>query len=79
LLRTEADTLVAYSQECTHLACAVVPDKQAGRLLCPCHHGYFDSTTGRPLAGPPRRPLPRITLRVQGDDVYATGIERSTV
>ena len=79
LLRTDANTLVAYSQECTHLACAVVPDKQAGRLLCPCHHGYFDTSTGRPLAGPPRRPLPRITLHVQGDDVYATGIERSTV
>jgi len=79
LLRTAANTLVAYSQECTHLACAVVPDKQAGRLLCPCHHGYFDTHTGRPLAGPPRRPLPRITLRMQGDDVYATGIERSTV
>jgi nitrite reductase/ring-hydroxylating ferredoxin subunit len=79
LLRTDADTWVAYSQECTHLACAVVPDKEPGRLLCPCHHGYFDTQTGRPLAGPPRRPLPRITLRVQGDDVYATGIERSTV
>jgi nitrite reductase/ring-hydroxylating ferredoxin subunit len=79
LLRTDVDTLLAYNQECTHLACAVVPDKESGRLLCPCHHGYFDTQTGRPLAGPPRRPLPRITLRVQGDDVYATGIERSTV
>jgi Rieske Fe-S protein len=79
LLRIDAETLLAYSQECTHLACAVVPDAEPGRLLCPCHHGYFDTSTGRPLAGPPRRPLPRITLRVQGDDVYATGIERSTV
>jgi nitrite reductase/ring-hydroxylating ferredoxin subunit len=79
LLRTEANTLVAYSQKCTHLACAVVPDKAPGRLLCPCHHGYFETSTGRPLAGPPQRPLPRITLRVEGDIVYATGIERSTV
>lgn len=79
LLRTDVNTLVAYSQKCTHLACAVVPDKQAGRLLCPCHHGYFETQTGRPLAGPPRRPLPRITLRVRGDAVYATGIERRTV
>jgi nitrite reductase/ring-hydroxylating ferredoxin subunit len=79
LLRTDEDTVVAYSQKCTHLACAVVPDAQAGRLLCPCHHGYFESATGRPLAGPPQRPLPRITLRVRGDAIYATGIERSTV
>jgi Rieske Fe-S protein len=80
LLRIDAGTLVAYSQECTHLACAVVPDDtHAGRLLCPCHHGYFETSTGRPLAGPPRRPLPRITLRVDRDAVYATGVERSTV
>jgi Rieske Fe-S protein len=84
LLRPTANSLVAYSQECTHLACAVVPDKhvpdgEPGRLLCPCHHGYFETATGRPLAGPPRRPLPRITLDVRGDIVYATGIERSTV
>jgi nitrite reductase/ring-hydroxylating ferredoxin subunit len=79
LLRPGSDVLVAYSQECTHLACAVVPDAEAGRLLCPCHHGYFDLATGRPLGGPPRRPLPRITLRVSGDLIYATGIQRSTV
>jgi nitrite reductase/ring-hydroxylating ferredoxin subunit len=79
LLRPSSDTLVAYSQECTHLACAVVPDTQPSRLLCPCHHGYFDVATGRPLAGPPRRPLPRITLRVTGNLIYATGVERSTV
>lgn len=79
LIRLADDRLVAYSQKCTHLACAVVPDKDPGRLLCPCHHGYFETSTGRPLAGPPQRPLPRITLRVRGDAVYATGIERSTV
>jgi Rieske Fe-S protein len=79
LLLNLDDGLVAYSQECTHLACAVVPDQQPGRLLCPCHHGFFESSTGRPLAGPPRRPLTRITLQVRGDGVYATGLERRTV
>lgn len=79
LLRTEDNHLVAYSQKCTHLACAIVPDKEPGKLLCPCHHGYFETSTGRPLAGPPQRPLPRILLRVEGDIVYATGIEWRTV
>lgn len=79
LLRTGDDTFVAYSQKCTHLACAVVPDREPGRLLCPCHHGYFETSSGRPLAGPPRRPLPKITLRIRGEIIYATGIERSTV
>lgn len=79
LLRTADNRLVAYSQKCTHLACAVVPDKDPDKLLCPCHHGYFETSTGRPLAGPPQRPLPRILLKVQGDLVYATGVERRTV
>jgi Rieske Fe-S protein len=75
LLRPDSDTLLAYHQKCTHLACAVVPQMDQGRLLCPCHQGYFDLATGRPLAGPPRRPLPRVTLAVTDGVVYATGVE----
>lgn len=71
--------LVAYSQSCTHLACAVIPDVEAGVLHCPCHEGFFDLATGTVLAGPPPRPLPRILLEIRGNDVYATGIERRTV
>ena len=37
--------------------------------------GTFDLDTGRPLAGPPRRPLPRITLEIRGGIIYATGVE----
>src|SRR5262245_26667303 len=60
LLRIGENTLLAYDQKCTHLSCAVVPVLAEGKLHCPCHHGYFDVATGRPLAGPPRRPLPPI-------------------
>jgi len=35
--------------------------------------------TGQRIAGPPPRPLPRITLDVRGDEVYATGVEWRTV
>src|SRR5262249_12556947 len=79
LLRPTRGPLVAFDQKCTHLSCAVVVDKdQPERLHCPCHHGYFDAVSGRPLAGPPRRPLPRIRLRVRDDVVYAVGVERRT-
>jgi Rieske Fe-S protein len=77
LLRVDENTLLAYDQKCTHLSCAVVPYLAEGRLHCPCHHGYFDSATGRPLAGPPRRPLPRILIRVRDGIVEAYGVERS--
>lgn len=79
LIRTGPETFVAFGNKCTHLACAVLPDVEAGLLRCPCHHGYFDLPTGRPLAGPPRRPLPRILLTFQNGAVYASGVELRTV
>jgi nitrite reductase/ring-hydroxylating ferredoxin subunit len=79
LLRPDEHSLLAFSQKCTHLGCAVVPDPGEKKLFCPCHKGYFDAATGRPLAGPPRRPLPRITLEVRNGVVYATGIEVTAV
>ncbi len=79
LIRPDDKTLVAYSQNCTHLSCAVVPRVAEGVLHCPCHEGYFDLFTGRNIAGPPPRPLPKILLEVQGDDVYAIGVETRTV
>ncbi len=79
LIRPAADVLVAYSQECTHLACAVVPQVERERLYCPCHEGAFDLRSGRPIAGPPSRPLPRVHLQQRGTSIYATGIELRTV
>jgi Rieske Fe-S protein len=75
LIRLEERTLVAYSQSCTHLSCAVVPLVEQGVLRCPCHEGYFDLRSGRNIAGPPPRPLPRIVLELDGDQVYAVGVE----
>ena len=79
LLRPEPGVLLAYSQKCTHLSCAVLPQPEHGRIYCPCHQGIFELTTGRPLAGPAQRPLTRILLEVRGRDVFATGIELRTV
>ena len=79
LIRPAPDVLVAFSQQCTHLSCAVVPQPEHNRLFCPCHEGAFDLQSGRPIAGPPNRPLTRVRLDVRGDDVYASGIELRTV
>ena len=77
LVRTGATTFVAYDQQCTHLLCPVVPAVELGRLHCPCHNGWFDLHTGRPLAGPPQRALPKVLLEVREGIVYATGVEES--
>jgi len=78
LIRPREDVLVAYAQKCTHLSCAVLPRVDEGVIRCPCHEGVFDLTSGRPTAGPPRRPLSRIVLEVRGDRIYATAVEERT-
>jgi nitrite reductase/ring-hydroxylating ferredoxin subunit len=79
LVRTGEKAFVAYSQKCTHLSCAVVPQPDKNRFYCPCHEGSFDLVTGAPIAGPPQRPLPRVNLEVRADGVYATGVEVKTI
>jgi Rieske Fe-S protein len=79
LVRTGRDTYVAYSQKCTHLSCPVRPDGEGRALHCPCHNGSFDLDTGRPIGGPPRRPLPVVELDIRGGRLCATGVrERMT-
>jgi Rieske Fe-S protein len=70
LIRLAQDRFVAYSQLCTHLACPVVYEGEKQRLRCPCHEGYFSAEDGRPMAGPPKRPLPRIDLSVRGNEIW---------
>lgn len=79
LIRLDATRFVAFDQACTHLSCPVVPEPEVGKLHCPCHQGWFDIETGRPLAGPPRRPLPRIELAIDDGVVYATGVDEAGV
>ncbi|HET8891485.1 MAG TPA: Rieske 2Fe-2S domain-containing protein [Candidatus Angelobacter sp.] len=75
LVRQRNGELVAYSQVCTHLSCAVVHNEHENALFCPCHHGYFSVDEGRPFAGPPTRLLPRIKLEQKGNEIFAVGVE----
>jgi Rieske Fe-S protein len=74
LVRSDADTFVAYAQKCTHLGCPVVYEAESRRLQCPCHAGFFDAANGRVLAGPPSRPLARVALERRGDELWAVGM-----
>lgn len=78
LVRMDETNFVAYNQLCTHLLCPVVPAPEEGILHCPCHDGEFDLATGRPIAGPPVRPLTLINLEIRDGVIYATGVEERT-
>jgi nitrite reductase/ring-hydroxylating ferredoxin subunit len=72
---TPRGNLVAYSQVCTHLSCAVVYDQGKDQLVCPCHRGVFSVDQGAPIAGPPTRPLAKVKIEQRGDHIFATGLE----
>lgn len=78
LVKFSNDDFEAYSQKCTHLACPVIPEFEQNRFHCPCHHGEFDLKTGQPLAGPPRRALPRIRLEVKDDGTLVASAMEQT-
>jgi nitrite reductase/ring-hydroxylating ferredoxin subunit len=73
LVRLGEHELVAFEQTCTHLSCPVIPRVAENRFDCPCHKGSFDLESGRPTAGPPRRPLVRIRIDLAGDRILANG------
>jgi Rieske Fe-S protein len=78
MIRTDVDTYVAYSQQCTHLSCAVFYAPEHRRLECPCHEGYFSVQDGRVMQGPPPRPLPRVILERRASEIVAVGIDLQT-
>ncbi len=49
---------------CTHLGCPVSRTERG--FACHCHGSRYDDT-GRPVAGPATRPLPRLKARRRGD------------
>ena len=57
----------ARSLLCTHFGCPLAWDEARQRYLCPCHGGEFDDD-GRPVAGPPNRPLSVVPVRVVGGE-----------
>ena len=62
--RVSENALTAFAVNCTHLGCPVNWQAGAGLFLCPCHGGvYYDD--GRVAGGPPPKPLPRYTVRVE--------------
>jgi len=59
---------IALSSRCAHLGCPVRWVDAAQRFICPCHGGVYN-LLGRPVGGPPVRPLDRFYTRVNGDQV----------
>ncbi len=54
---------------CPHASCAVEWKAGENAFVCPCHQGRFDRT-GKNIAGPPPRPLERLTATVVNGELF---------
>jgi len=65
--RSEAG-FVALSAICTHLGCMTRFEPAEKRIFCPCHGSQFDAD-GHVTGGPAPRPLPRLAMTLEGDQL----------
>ncbi|MFQ5885694.1 MAG: ubiquinol-cytochrome c reductase iron-sulfur subunit [Anaerolineae bacterium] len=72
------DGLLALSQKCTHLGCAVPWSVEEDQFHCPCHSATFNRK-GEVLGGPAPRPLDLFPIHIRDGEMYVdtnTVIER---
>lgn len=70
------EDIVAYSGLCTHMGCPMTYDPATKIFVCPCHYSHFDAAADAMLiSGPATQHLPRIVLEVEGQDIYAVGVQ----
>jgi cytochrome b6-f complex iron-sulfur subunit len=73
LIVNTPDGLRAYSAVCTHFACLVKWNPDAGMIECPCHAGYFNVSDGSVISGPPPEGLMPLNVYVENDVLYVGG------
>jgi cytochrome b6-f complex iron-sulfur subunit len=68
IVAAHAGGLVALWRVCTHGACPLSWDPDAGEAWCGCHGGRF-AADGTVVAGPPPRPARTFPVWVEGDEL----------
>ncbi len=62
------EKIQALSAVCTHRGCLVEYNAGGQSLDCPCHGSVFD-LAGNPTEGPAKAPLPRLNVKIDGDEI----------
>lgn len=71
----DKSSIVAYSTLCQHMGCPVGYRADQKDFLCACHQSRYDpAREGVVVQGVAQRPLPRVALEIDGEDVLAIGV-----
>jgi menaquinol-cytochrome c reductase iron-sulfur subunit len=72
VLTEDGRSYIAMSNICTHLGCRVRWIDEEDNFFCPCHNAVFDKD-GQVVSGPPPRPLDRLEVKVENDQLFVKG------
>ena len=72
VVNKDNNEFIAFDPRCTHLNCPYYWDKEKQLFHCPCHDGSFD-IDGNVVGGPPPRPLDRLKITIEGENILASG------
>jgi Rieske Fe-S protein len=73
LIHLPDGSFVAYERACTHVGVRVNYDPATHTLVCPAHGAVFDpANKGAVIQGPATKPLPSVTVQVNGDGTITT-------
>lgn len=73
LIRLANGNFVACETACTHAGVPVNYSSGSQKLICPAHGATFDPANGFAPTSPAPSPLPRVSIRVNGDGTITTG------
>lgn len=68
-LVNKGNSIIALSPACTHLGCFVNFDRNINEFICPCHGGRYD-IEGKVISGPPKEPLQRLPVKIEGKRIF---------
>ncbi|GIH05062.1 iron-sulfur protein [Rhizocola hellebori] len=63
-----AGKFIGFSAICTHQEC-VLTNIKGDTIKCGCHQSEFSAKDGRVLNGPANRSLPKVDLKIEGENI----------
>jgi Rieske Fe-S protein len=66
----KAGKFVGFDSLCTHEGCPVDVFDTPGEMDCSCHSSKFKLDTGKPFAGPAKKPLPKKPIIIENGNIY---------
>ena len=67
VIRASNSVFDALSSTCTHAGCTVGYNSGSGTIVCPCHGGTYNTSTGAVISGPPPSGLTKYTATLSGN------------